>query len=76
VVSLFHRLALEVHWLSFRPVPKANVYTLRIVLLLDPSSLSRIEAQLLKLVEVQSVRAWQARSSKAEKPEVDEQTMH
>lgn len=75
VVSLFHRLALELDSLSFRPVRKANGYSLRIALLLDSSSLPRIEAHLLKIVEVQSVAVREGRNGKTVKPEVVQQTM-
>jgi len=75
VVSLFHRLALELDSLSFRAVRKANGHSLRIALLLDSASVPRIEAQLLKIVEVQSVAVWQGISGKAAKREVVQQTM-
>ena len=55
VISLFHRLALDVDELHFRATDDPKVVSLKITLESDQEVASRIEAHLFKIVEVVSV---------------------
>jgi acetolactate synthase I/III small subunit len=55
VLSLFHRLVLDVEELRYSPTEEANVSCMRIILKTEATAVSRIDAHLQKIVEVISV---------------------
>jgi acetolactate synthase small subunit len=55
VISLFHRLALDLDGLVFKETAEPNVASLHLTLECEQEATLRIKAQLLKVVEVVSV---------------------
>ena len=55
VISLFHRLTADVEGLIFRSGENAAIFSMTIVLQIDPDMAPRIEAHLLKIVAVMTV---------------------